>query len=119
MVSFGVADCLSGIVVLVEGGSFGIVVSFLAIGPLVGMVVSGNSGNSGSSGIGTWCLCIRNYFWFSGHFAGTVWVGTVWVGSGVDSVRNVGMGTFDVCQVRIVFSFFVFPCPLRQLLLFV
>ena len=113
MVSFGVAD-LSGIVELVETvGSFGIVVSFLAIGLLVGMVFSGNFG------IGIWCLCIRNYFWLSGHFVGMVWVGTVWVDSGVDSVRNVGMGTFDVCQVRIVFSFFVFPCPLRQLLLFV
>ena len=116
MVSFGVAD-LSGIVELVETvGSFGIVVSFLATGLLVGMVVFGNSGNSG---IDIWCLCIRNHFWLSGHFVGTVWVGTVWVGSGVDSVRNVGMGTFDVYQVRIVFSFFVFPCLLRQLLVFV
>ena len=116
MVSFGVADCLSGIVELVEAGSFGIVVSFLATGLLVGMVVFGNSGNSG---IGIWCLCIRNHFWLSGHFVGTVWVGTVWVDSGVDLVRNVGMGTFDVYQVRIVFSFFVSPCLLRQSLLFV
>ena len=116
MVSFGVAD-LSGIVELVETvGSFGIVVSFLATGLLVGMVVFGNSGNSG---IGIWCLCIRNYFWLSGHFVGTVWVGMVWVDSGVDLVRNVGMGTFDVYQVRIVFSFFVSPCLLRQSLLFV
>ena len=110
-VSFGVVGCIVEMVEFV--GSFGIAVSFLAIGLLVGMVLSGNFGT------GIWCLCIHNYFWLSGHFVGTVWVGMVWVDSGVDLVRNVGMGTFDVYQVRIVFSFFVFPCPLRQLLLFV